>query len=261
MFRQSIADEGGYELGRRETVELQRQIWRIAPPKPSANVYLIRDTRKNILIDSGTYEGFDYLSQELGRIGLRPQDIDLVINTHEHYDHVGGNAHLFQSALIAAHKAAAAKLANLDEFVTHQKEYKQVGKDYAPQLWLAEGSEIITGEYRWQVIHTPGHTSGSICLYDPEKQIIFTGDTVVKGEYLTPMLESGSAGEFISSLERLLSLKIDVMYPGHGEESTAPETDLRWALATARERVQQMNDSQPLGGKRRISVRADSQNS
>jgi len=259
MFRQTIADEGGYELGRRETVELRPNIWRIAPPKPSANVYLIRDTAKTVLIDSGTYDTFDYLAGEIGKIGLRPQDIDLVINTHEHYDHIGGNAHLHQTALIAAHSAAAAKIANLDEFVTHQKEHKQLGVDYTPQLWLSEGSQIITGAYRWQVIHTPGHTSGSICLYDPAAQIIFTGDTVVKGEYLTPMLESGSAGEFITSLEKLLSLKIALMYPGHGEESTAPEKDMQWAIEAARHRLREMNESQPTGGKRRIQVRADTQ--
>src|SRR5688500_4380193 len=100
--RPTIADEMPFAKGfHRETVEVQKNIWRITPPVPAANIYLIRDTLKTVMIDTGTYQSFDYVEGELGKLGLRPQDINLVINTHEHFDHIGGNAHLRHTALIA----------------------------------------------------------------------------------------------------------------------------------------------------------------
>jgi glyoxylase-like metal-dependent hydrolase (beta-lactamase superfamily II) len=87
---------------------------------------------------------------------------------------------------------------------------------------------------------------------------MFTGDTVVKGQYLTPMLESGSSGDFVNSIERLLTLKVSELFPGHGAESSDPETDLQWAAHAARERMQSFRDSQTIGGKRRIKIQADS---
>lgn len=241
-----------------ETVELRPNIWRIVPPAPSGNVYVVRDRYKTLMIDTGLYETFDYITAELGKIGLRPQDIDLVINTHEHFDHIGGNPHLCTTALIAAHRSAATKIELQDEYVTHMREYRQKDDNFSIDLWLENRNLIVSGDYRLKVLHTPGHTSGSICLYEPFHHFIFTGDTVVKGEYLTPMLESGSAGEFVNSIERLLTLKIAVMYPGHGAESTDPERDLKWANQAARQRIAAFRESQVIGGKRRIKLQADS---
>jgi glyoxylase-like metal-dependent hydrolase (beta-lactamase superfamily II) len=241
-----------------ETVEIARNIWRIVPPAPSGNVYVVRDTLKTVMIDTGLYQTFDYVTDELRQLGLRPQDIDLVINTHEHFDHIGGNPHLARTALIAAHRSAATKIELQDEYVTHMKENRQVGDDFAVHLWLENRALIWTGDYKLKILHMPGHTSGSICIYEPFHHFVFTGDTVVKGEYLTPMLESGSAGEFVNSIERLLTLKIKVLYPGHGEESYEPEKDLMWANQAARAKIAAFRDSQIEGGKRRIKIKADS---
>lgn len=258
--RPSIQDEmADYELRERDTVELRKNIWRISPPPPAANLYLIRDRLKTVLIDSGVYQSFDYVQAELGKIGVLPQDIDLVINTHEHFDHIGGNPHLQQSALIAAHRSAATKIELQDEYVTHMKEFGQASDNFKVHLWLENGMLFWTGDYRLKILHTPGHTSGSICIYEPFQQFMFTGDTVVAAEYLTPMLESGSGGDFVNSIEGLLSLKLSELYPGHGEASNRPEENLQWAANAARERLRQFQEQQPLGGKRRISVRANTE--
>lgn len=260
MQRPSIRDEVTFERPNEgQTVELAKNIWRIMPPAPSGSLYLIKDTHKNVLIDSGLYTTFDYVSDELGKLGLRPQDIHLVINTHEHFDHIGGNPHFAKTALIAAHRNAATKIELQDEYVTHMKEHGQVGDDFNIHLWLENRNLIATGEYKLKILHTPGHTSGCICIYEPFHQIMFTGDTVVKGEYLTPMLESGSAGDFVNSIERLQTMKIKVLFPGHGPESTDPETDLTWAAHAARERIREFRESQVAGGKRRIQIRANTQ--
>jgi glyoxylase-like metal-dependent hydrolase (beta-lactamase superfamily II) len=243
-----------------KTVEMFKNIWRIMPPAPSGNVYVIKDTHKTILIDSGLYTTFDYLTQELAALDIQPEDVDMVINTHEHFDHIGGNPHFMNSALIAAHRSAATKIELQDEYVTHMKENRHVGDEFRMvHVWLENRNLIVTGEYKLKILHTPGHTSGSICIYEPFHHFIFTGDTVVAGEYLTPMLESGSAGDFVNSIERLQTIKIDVMFPGHGGRSRDPEKDLSWAANAARERIEAFRDSQEAGAKRRIQIRANTQ--
>lgn len=260
--RPTIQDEmADYEIKDRQTVELRKNIWRISPPSPSGNIYVVKDTLKTVLIDTGTYQAFDYLAEELGKLGILPRDVDLVINTHEHFDHIGGNPHFQNTAMIAAHRSAATKIELQDEYVTHMKEHAQTSDDFAVHIWLENRGLFLTGDYKLKILHTPGHTSGSICIYEPFEHFMFTGDTVVEGEYLTPMLESGSAGEFVNSIERLLTLKIKVLYPGHGIESTDPDRDLTWAAEAARQRLRDFQESQPLGGKRRISVRALTQDS
>lgn len=256
--RPKISDEMSLEFEvAQETVELYPNIWRIVPPAPSGNVYLIRDKFKTVMIDTGLYQTFDYVTQELDRLGLRPQDVDLVINTHEHFDHIGGNPHLRHTALVAAHRSAATKIELQDEYVTHMKENRQTDGDFSVHIWLENRALIDVGDYKLKILHTPGHTSGSIVIYEPFKHFMFTGDTLVKGEYLTPMLESGSAGEFVNSIERLLTMKVDVIFPGHGEESTTPEKEMQWANEAARERMREFRDLQAEGGKRRIRAKAD----
>jgi hydroxyacylglutathione hydrolase len=239
-----------YDLASPETIELQKNIWRIVSPEPASNVYLIKDTLKTVLIDTGIYQSFDHIRGELAKLDLRPEDVDLVINTHEHYDHIGGNPYFSKTALIAASRNAASKIRSEDEYVTHMKVNSQQSGEV--HLSLEGGMQLITGEYRFKILHTPGHTSGSICIYEPFQRFIFTGDTLVAGQYLTPMLESGSAGDFLDSIENLMSLKIDEAYPGHGPESRDPAPDLAWAHGAAREKLAAFQQAQTAGQKPRI---------
>jgi glyoxylase-like metal-dependent hydrolase (beta-lactamase superfamily II) len=82
---------------------------------------------------------------------------------------------------------------------------------------LKDGDVIETEDYRLEVLHTPGHTNGSICLYDEAKKIIFSGDTFfIEGIGRTD-LPSGDMEALKKSLKRLASLDIEKVYPGHGE--------------------------------------------
>lgn len=245
-----------YDLAPRETTEVYRNIWRIVPPEPACNVYLIRDTLKTVLIDTGLYDTFDYVAGELENLGVKVEDVDLVINTHEHFDHIGGNPFLYKTALVAASRNAATKIELQDEYVTHLESRKHRGEEFAVHIWMENRMLIWTGDYKLKILHTPGHTSGSICIYDPFERFMFTGDTVVHGEYLTPMLESGSAGDFVNSIERLLTMKVNLMLPGHGPESHDPEADMDWANQAARQAMDDFRRRQSGGGKRRIKVSA-----
>lgn len=82
-------------------------------------------------------------------------------------------------------------------------------------IWLEDRNIIDLGNTKLKVIETPGHTSGCICLYEPNKNYIFSGDTLFKGA-ITNIYESGSISEYIDSLLILNTLRIKSFYPSHG---------------------------------------------
>lgn len=244
-----------------ELTELRPNVWRISAHAPGSNVYLINDRFKKVLIDSGLDQNSDHLTGHLAELGLVPADIDLVINTHEHFDHIGGNPLFFETAFLAAHRFAATKIELQDEYVTHAKENYQDTEKFKVHLWLENRDLIVIGDYKLKILHVPGHTSGCICIYEPFHHFMFTGDTLLAGGGLPPIMESGSAGDYVNSLERLATLKIGSIFPGHGPHSDDPDNDLRQAIAHARERLKTYQQSVEPGQRRRIRIVADSEGS
>lgn len=241
------------------SVEIKRGIYQIAGAKPSCHTYLIRSRTKNVLIDTGTNVAFDGIAQALGDLGLATLDIHLIINTHEHFDHIGCNRYFEKTALLAAHRLAATKIERQDEYVTmHSRcrgcmarescDLQSHSKDSwlpTPQLWLEDGTFFDLGDSHLKIIHTPGHTSGCISVYEPERRILFSGDTVLAGGTLSAIAPSGSAGDYINSLHRLATLKMDLILPGHGHISDRPEEDLAEAIEHAKTKLR---EARVLGG-------------
>ncbi|MDD5723468.1 MAG: MBL fold metallo-hydrolase [Syntrophales bacterium] len=215
-------------------LELQPDIFRIKGHETSSHSYIIKGDYANLLIDSGIDSNFPALQKSLLKIGLKIRDIDIVINTHEHFDHIGANRYFQEYALIAAHRFAATKMIFDDRYVTL---YKSADLNEIPlkvHLWLESKSRFDLGNYSLNVIHTPGHTSGSICLYEPARKILFTGDTVFAGGTLSDIAESGSVGDYINSMLSLSTRKVFEIYPGHGNISTNPEEDMEKAVQNAK---------------------------
>lgn len=179
------------------------------------HVYLIIGDDLNVLIDTGIitkFNSFNYLLTT--EIGLKIEDIDLVINTHEHFDHISSNAYFH--CPIAAHRWAAVKIQNSDELITKGKKWGIDLNDLKVNIWLEDRNIMDLGNTFLKVIETPGHTSGSICLYEPYQNYLFSGDTLFKGA-ITNIYESGSISEYITSLQILNTLKINNFYPSHGK--------------------------------------------
>lgn len=194
---------------------IQPNIYQFACSGPGCHIYLILGENLNVLIDTGIiskFNSFNYLLTT--EVGITIEDIDLVINTHEHFDHISSNAY-FHCAT-AAHRWAAVKIHNSDELITKGKKWGMDLKDLAVNIWLENRNIIDLGHVFLKVIETPGHTSGCICLYEPYKHYIFSGDTLFKG-FGSNIYESGSISEYINSLQILNTLKIDAFYPSHGE--------------------------------------------
>jgi glyoxylase-like metal-dependent hydrolase (beta-lactamase superfamily II) len=99
---------------------------------------------------------------------------------------------------------------------------------------LENRSLFDLGSHTLEVIHTPGHTSGSICIYEFKTKALFSGDTVFAGGTLSYIAESGSVGDYINSITRLEARKILKIFPGHGDISQNPEQDLSEAIINAK---------------------------
>jgi hydroxyacylglutathione hydrolase len=217
-----------------KVIELAPGIYQFRGEKPGSHVYLIKGDTKNVLIDTGVAGKFPVLKRRLTELGLHIRDVNLIILTHEHYDHIGATAFFHRTAVVAAHRLAANKLELQDEFVTFSKYRNQPSKPFWVDVWLEDGSIIDLGNYELQVVHTPGHTSGCICLYEPRAGLLFTGDTVFAGGTLSEIAVGGNVSDYVNSVRRLSSLKIKWIYPGHGKASSTPDEDLPKAIVYAR---------------------------
>ena len=142
-----------------------------------------------------------------------------VINTHGHFDHVAGNS-LFANSDVtfAIHPADRALLTSGGggaEFGF------RISPSPHPDRYLEDGDEIQISESVFQVIHTPGHTPGSICLYNPQGHDLLTGDTLFAAGIGRTDLPGGNPHALRQSLRRLLSLPAQTrIYPGHGAATT-----------------------------------------
>jgi hydroxyacylglutathione hydrolase len=183
------------------------------------NSYLVYDeiAKEGILIDAPN-ELHDILLHEVKKNDLK---ISYIINTHGHWDHINDNEIIKKSlnATLLIHKD--------DEFLMDPADdIKSVlplpldpskADDY-----LKDNDIIKTGSIEFKIIHTPGHSPGGICIYEPKNKVLFAGDTLFNNSIGRTDLWGGSIEDLISSIkEKLFILPDDVtVYPGHGEATT-----------------------------------------
>ena len=182
-----------------------------------SNIYLIDDETVT-LIDAGTGEYFENVKKEMARQGFGPKDIDLLINTHCHFDHTGGNSGFIKASgcEVAIHKLEADFLRKGEREVTCAGIFGRRLEPMEVQQGLEEGDKLKLGEIVLEVLNTPGHTVGSISLYDSAKKILFTGDTIFCDGVGRTDLPTGDPAAMARSIERLAKLGAEQMYPGHG---------------------------------------------
>lgn len=230
-------------MAKLDVVEVRPGVYQIPSPRPGSHVYLLRGSSKNLLIDPATTAHFPHLRSQLKTLGLRPRDINFVILTHEHFDHIGAASYFYRTALIAAHRLAANKIELQDEFVTFNKYLNKPARPFKVHLWLEDNNTIDLGDLRLRILHTPGHASGCICIYEMTYRLLFTGDAVFAKGTLSDIAASGNISDYSDSMERLSTMKIDLLCPGHGRLSDTPEQDMQQAVVNARDLLK---DSQML---------------
>ena len=223
--------------------EIEENIYIIYGEKPSSHSYLIKGLFKNVLIDTGTKVNFQKLVETITRVGLKVSDIHMVICTHEHYDHIGCIGFFYETSIIAADRFAATKIELHDEYVIHAAIHDEELIRTKINIWLENRVLFDFGNYKLKVIHTPGHTSGCICLYEPFKKFMFTGDTLFNGGVISKISDSGSYGDYINSLERINTYKMRRMFPGHGAICENPEESLNASIKNAKAKLNEYTTS------------------
>src|SRR5215470_16423395 len=213
--------------------ELNEGIFQIRGLGGSSHSYVLKGDYMNVMIDSGSDQNFPVLEQGLRQIGLKVRDINLVINSHEHCDHIGANRYFQESAMIAAYRLAASKMVAGDYYVTMYKGNDLNELPMRVHLWLENMTRIDLGNYTLRVFHTPGHTSGCISIIETTCGLLFSADSVFAGGTLSYIAESGSIGDYLDSLIRLRCFGLRALYPGHGKISTTPIEDIDRAMANA----------------------------
>ena len=199
----------------------------------ATNVHILADesSREAIAIDTAI-PSLAWISDELAARGWT---LKLIVSTHGHWDHVGDNAAL------SGHTGAPIAVHPLDrDRLLHPKPI------YAPfpippsvpAVELAEGGVIRFGSLRLDVLHTPGHTEGSVCLMAPDEGIVFSGDTLFAGGWGRVDLPGGSPEQMAVSIGRLGRLEPGTrVMPGHGPATTISRESAWIELVTASGRL------------------------
>src|SRR6476469_5835397 len=168
----------------------------------ATNVHILADprTREAIAIDTAI-PSIAWIADELA---AREWTLKLIVSTHGHWDHIGDNAAVADAtgADIAVHPLDREMLTRPTPLWAPFEIPPSV-----PAVELAEGGEIRFGAIRLRVLHTPGHTPGSVCLQSTDDGLLFSGDTLFAGGWGRIDLPGGSAEQIVTSLVRLSELE------------------------------------------------------
>ena len=182
----------------------------------ATNVHLVADerSREAIAIDTAI-PSLDWIAEELS---ARRWTLKLIVSTHGHWDHIGDNAAVAQhtGAEIAVHPADGDRLTDPQPLWAPFDIPPSI-----PAVDLAEGGIIRFGTVRLEILHTPGHTEGSVCLLEPDQATLLSGDTLFAGGWGRVDLPGGSSEAMADSIARLARLADDIqVLPGHGSSTT-----------------------------------------
>jgi hydroxyacylglutathione hydrolase len=209
-------------------------IYQIRSRTRSGNVYVFQGRSRTILVDAGLGACFEGLVLALGGLGIEATSIDQIILTHEHCDHVSAVPKFTHKPNVSAHALAASKLNNRDTFGMMQSAFGEPVVPFTVDRLLADGDVIETGSHRLRVLHTPGHTSGCISLFEADSKVLVTGDALMAGGAMGGILGSGNMSDSIYSLELMAGLGANVLLPGHGAISTQAAIDIDKTLQRSR---------------------------
>jgi len=199
-------------------MKVERRI--VGPIETNCYVVACEKTREAIVVDPGF--GKSEAAAFIDEIKERGLKVKYIVNTHGHDDHTSGNTALKEAtnAKVLIHEADAHMLTPLS--LNRPKTQNNNSKYPAADQLLKEGDIIEAGNIRLTVIHTPGHTKGSVSLYSQSENVVFTGDTLFAQSIGRTDFTGGSYPDIIRSLKtKLVKLpNRTVVYPGHGETTT-----------------------------------------
>ena len=192
-------------------------------PDIRCNIWHVRGRDRDLLVDSGM--GLQLIAEHIATISDKPI---VCFATHSHFDHVGGHhefshrvMHRAEADIMSApsrdnmgwHKYVTAEIFTALPFAGFKPETYSVTAA-APTELVDDGDVIDLGDRSFRVLHLPGHSVGSVALFETSTGIFFSGDVIYDG----PLLDDdvpGAADDYVGSMERLKELPVSVVHGGH----------------------------------------------
>ena len=220
---ETVVERAGTPADPRHAVRIE-----VAPFGPwETNAYLVWDGRSPdaLVLDPG----MGAAGPLIGRVTANGLRLHLVANSHGHIDHIFDNAAIVRAsdAPLAIHPADAYRLEGRNNYGF------EIERSVATQD-LREGEQLRIGDLAFDILHTPGHTEGSVCFYEERLGLMLSGDVLFAGSYGRTDLPGGNDEEMVASLTRLarqIPPAVRVL-PGHGAETTI-ERELGWLRRVA----------------------------
>ncbi|MGB6068532.1 MAG: MBL fold metallo-hydrolase [Desulfomonilaceae bacterium] len=218
-------------------VEIMKDLFFIQRGYLNGNHFVYRSERP-ILIDTGYVSDFHTTAALIKSLGIDLSRTRLIVNTHCHCDHIGGNKIIQEEASceIAMHKVGKHFIDIRDDWSTWWKYYHQSADFFDCTTALENGAKISIGPHEFDVIYTPGHSSDGIVLYNGKEKILISSDTLWENDLavMTIRVEGSKACfSMIESLEKLEKLEVKMVYPGHGR----PFSNMQEAILKAKQRL------------------------
>ncbi len=179
-----------------------------------ANTYVLQD-ELTILIDPGSENYLEQRLKEMQDDGISPKDIDVIAITHLHPDHCGATAALKEvsGAKVALHPL---QVDYLDIMAEESRKFLGVGIAHKFRADIVLEERLSLGKIELEILHTPGHSPGSICFYGEDTKILICGDLVFEQGVGRTDLPFGNTDELRNSIETVSALDTELLLPGHG---------------------------------------------
>lgn len=249
----------------------------IDSPLRYINAYLLRGERTATIVDTGwnTPDAWQALEKGVQDMGFAWEDIGSIVVTHIHPDHYGlaGKIRELSRAHLALHKLERVMIqgrysSGVEDLLAEVNEWLRIHgvprEDLEslsnasmgimdrvivahPDMYLEGGETILAGPYEFEVIWTPGHSAGHICLYDREKKLFLSGDHVLgkisPNISYHPQSPGNPLADFLESLRMVATLDVETVLPAHGEIFHDLPGRVRELIAHHEERLDQVMEA------------------
>ena len=192
--------------------------------------YLIQTQHYNVFIDGGLLGG-----KEAKLPYLTDGRKNVLILTHGHWDHIGCDSlTMTHGGAVYVHEGDVKHVTDYDWHWTmlfgqfandfalpparHEVFWRMVGEPITPSKLLHDGDELVFDELRLQVISTPGHSPGSICLYEPKSRTMFSGDSIIGNGFFTGTPQIANFDAYLDSMEKLRDWYPERVISAHMED-------------------------------------------
>lgn len=200
--------------------------------------HFVLAAKEPALVDTGYIAGFRETERLVSALGVRLSDVRLIVNTHCHCDHVGGNRAIQDRSgcAVALHRIGKRFIEDRDDWATWWRYYGQQAEFFECTRALEDGDVLPIGRHEFRVIHTPGHSADGIALYNRREKVLISSDSLWENDVpvMTLRIEGDAAlAATLESLEKLSALDVRAAYPGHGR----PFGEVKAAIERSREKI------------------------